>query len=507
MAQINVFTVHSAEDKKHKDVLLSHLSSQKEDGKASFWDRDSIMPGNEEASEVKKALEKADIVLLLLSADFFGSEYCKAVERKAFALAKSKKVTVVPIMLRHFDLGLKYDSKATIPDRKTPIFGRYWNSEDEAFHTVAEIIGDIIDDQIAGQTSPHLKPPSLQRRLVRKLKRPAGILLYIFFLAFGFSLLFLPKRNLPVEIKLEVNQVNFRLVKKEGNGLWSKPIFAKMAKIKNFSTASIPGKKIRLLDRPDELSEIPDSGIIINRLSTSLEPYLYLSDIYLSRWNISDSSDIELRMAPGKSLFIAVDNGRSEGVFNFSDSLELSTEYSILQYGNTRFEDDLEAVVFSSLGRVNFLSDQFGHSISLDSLEESIDVTHLYVTGLRFEKDMRDESGTLVSSILSGVITTNGYDPISIDRPEIDFLKFESKNPMKIQKINVSDNSIELLIHGEKMHDIQKGTSLANMKSEMPTLLDWLAVEYRLEFVASIFIFLAVFIFLLRNLLTKSVSR
>ncbi len=507
MAELNVFVVHAAEDKKSKDDLLSHLTSQKEDGKASFWDRDSIMAGTEEAHVIKDELKKADIVLLLLSADFFNSNYCLAVEKKAYKLAKTSNVTVVPVMLRHFDLGSRYDGKATIPDRKTPILGSHWNSEDEAFHNVAEIIGDIIESKIEGRTSPHLKPPSLVRKSIRKLSRPIGIFLYIFLLVIFFSLLFLPKRNLPVEIKLEVTQVSFRLIKQEGNGLWSEPLLAKMAKVKNFNTARIPGSGIRFLEGPDELFDIPDSGVTIHRKSKSVEPYLYLYNVYLSKWDISDSSNIELRMAPGKSFFVGVENGKSNGTFNFNDSLELNTESSILQLGNTEYEDDLEAMVFSSLGRVNFEFDGFGHSISLDSLEKSIGATHLYVTELRFEKDLRDEKGTLLSSVLSGTISFDELDPIVIDRPETDFLKLESTSPLIIQKISVLDDSIELFIRSDQMHDIKKGTSLTSMESEMPTILDWLTVEYKIELLAIIFVFLALFILLLKNLLNRPVAR
>lgn len=503
MARVNVFIVHAAADKESKDKLLSHLSGQKEDGNASFWDRDSISVGSDKTLEIKKELKKADIIVLLLSADFFSSDYCQDSERRAFQLGKTKNVTVVPVMLRHFDLGSKYDGKATIPYRRRPILGSHWGSEDEAFNFVAEIIGDIIEDRIAGKASPHLKPPSVIKKVGRKFKRPTGVLIYLFFLLLLFSVLFLPKRNLPVKIELQVNQVDFQLIENKENGFWSKSIFAKRAKIKNFSNALIPAKSVRLFGRHDQLYEVPESRITLNRLSESIEPYLYLNNVYLSEWNISDSSHIELRMAPGKSLFIAVDGGESQGTFNFNDSLELSTESSTLVLGDSEFKDDLEAVVYSSAGRVHFESQRPVHSISLDSLEESIDATYLSVTGLQFEKDMRNEKGTPMSSILSGEIDINGFDPIIIENAQTSFLKLESIAPLTIQKINVYDNSIELLIISDNIKDVQKGTSLTNLNSEMPTLLEWLTVKYRLELLASILLFLSPFTIFLKQVLDK----
>ncbi len=507
MAKINVFLVHSVEDEKFKDELLLHLSSQMEDGKASFWDRDLIMAGTEENLAVAEELEIADIIVLLLSADFFSSDYCRDIEGKAFALEKTKNLTVVPVMLRHFDLGAKYDFRTTIPDRKRPISGKQWNSEDEAFYKVAEIIGDIIDARIEGRRTTHLKPPSMIRKAGRKFKRPAGMLLYLFFLLISFSFLFLRKHNLPVEIKLIVNQVDFQLVEKMGNGLWSKSIFAKKAQIKNFTRAVIPGKNLRFLDKPDQLSPIPEARITLHRQSSSVEPYLYLFDVYLSAWHISDSSEIQLRTVSGNSLFITVDNGQSSGAFNFNDSLEFYTESSVLKLGNNDYNNDLEAVIYSSAGRVNFESNELNHSISLDSLKESINATNLHVTGLQFEKDLRNDEGTPLSSILSGVIRVNGFDPTSIDIPETVFLKLESPKPMKIQKIDVLEKGMALLIISDNMRDIQMGTALNNMKSEMPTILEWLTTEYELGLLAGLLAFLSPFLILIIHLFyKKSVS-
>jgi hypothetical protein len=126
-------------------------------------------------------------------------------------------------------------------------------------------------------------------------------------------------------------------------------------------------------------------------------------------------------MAAGNSLFISVANGSSTGQFNFGDSLELNTESSVMKFGNTKFEEDLEAIVYSSVGRVNFESRQLQHSIFLDSLEANQDATHLYVNRLQFEKDMRNENGTPVSAILSATIRLNGFDPLVIEKPETFF--------------------------------------------------------------------------------------
>ncbi len=506
MAKMHVFIAHSKDDKKLKDDLLKHLSSQKEDGKASFWDRDAILPGEDEDVVIAAELSKADIILLLLTADFFNLKACRDLEREAFALKRTKNVALVPIMLRYFDLGASYDGLATLPRRDRPILGRYWDSEDEAFTTVATKIGDIIAAKARGDVIPHLKPPPLVKKIARKLKRPAGIGVYLLLVLLLFSTLFLPKRNLPVKMKLAVNQVDFRLIENLGNGFWSQSIFAKNAMVKNFTTATLPGRNLRLLDNPDQLLEIPESRIKIDRLSATVDPYLYLFDVYLSDWDISDSATIRLRMTPENSLFISVDQGRSKGTFNFNDSLEFYTESSSMKFGGTKYEDDMEAILYSSAGRVNFEAVGLDHSISLDSLTEGLNTTNLYVSELKFQKDLRTDKGTVQSSILSGEITIDGFDPITIDTPEAYFLKFESPEPLRIQNINVLGENMELLIIGEGIKDIKKGTSLATMKSEIPTILEWLMTKYQLGLLATLVAFLLPLITFGINLFKKRAS-
>ena len=60
--------------------------------------------GEEWAGEIDHNLEKADVILLLVSADFLNSDYCYDIElRRAMERHEAGDAVVVPIILRECD--------------------------------------------------------------------------------------------------------------------------------------------------------------------------------------------------------------------------------------------------------------------------------------------------------------------------------------------------------------------------------------------------------------------
>jgi hypothetical protein len=85
--------------------LLAELDDQfaglKSEGlMITFWDRD-IEPGRDWHSEINEELDDADIILFLVSPDFFASKYCSEVELPAAVDMHNCGLTlVIPIILR-----------------------------------------------------------------------------------------------------------------------------------------------------------------------------------------------------------------------------------------------------------------------------------------------------------------------------------------------------------------------------------------------------------------------
>src|SRR5712692_1111791 len=73
---ISLFSVYAPEDASLYEPLKKHLSSLKHQGLISMWSVDNIPAGANRDVEIEAYLNKAQIVLLLISSDFLNSEHC-----------------------------------------------------------------------------------------------------------------------------------------------------------------------------------------------------------------------------------------------------------------------------------------------------------------------------------------------------------------------------------------------------------------------------------------------
>src|SRR5262245_60837112 len=79
---VRVFCAYSHRDRSYREELFTHLSGLVRDGLIELWFDRKISPGIDWDQEIAGRLDSADIILLLLSADFTKSEYCVGVEMK-----------------------------------------------------------------------------------------------------------------------------------------------------------------------------------------------------------------------------------------------------------------------------------------------------------------------------------------------------------------------------------------------------------------------------------------
>ena len=73
---IEVFISYSHKDEELRDELEKHLSILKHLKLISTWNDRKIGAGEEWKGQIDEHLNSAQIILLLISADFFASEYC-----------------------------------------------------------------------------------------------------------------------------------------------------------------------------------------------------------------------------------------------------------------------------------------------------------------------------------------------------------------------------------------------------------------------------------------------
>src|ERR1035437_2373407 len=129
----DVFFSYSHKDEALRDRLEVHLTMLKREGIIETWHDRRITAGDEFAGVIDARLESADLILLLVSADFLNSNYCFDVEMKrALERHAAGEARVIPIILRPCDWhSAPFGRLLAAPKDGKPIAS--WPDLDEAF--------------------------------------------------------------------------------------------------------------------------------------------------------------------------------------------------------------------------------------------------------------------------------------------------------------------------------------------------------------------------------------
>ena len=104
MAKVNLFISYAHADKLYLDELFTYLNAST-CPQIDIWTDDKISLGQEWNDQIECNLNKAEIVLLLVSQDFLMSHYIQNNElAEALRRHKDGKATVIPIFLRYCNL-------------------------------------------------------------------------------------------------------------------------------------------------------------------------------------------------------------------------------------------------------------------------------------------------------------------------------------------------------------------------------------------------------------------
>lgn len=148
---INIFFAYSREDSTLRDRLDKHLSGLKRKNYINTWYDGKIDAGKEWEKEIDLNLSKADILLLLISADFIASDYCYEVEMtKAISRHEKGDAVIIPIILNPCDWSdLPFSKIQGLPQNGKPITSTYWENSEIALNEVAKSIKDIVENLLA----------------------------------------------------------------------------------------------------------------------------------------------------------------------------------------------------------------------------------------------------------------------------------------------------------------------------------------------------------------------
>jgi hypothetical protein len=150
---ITVFFSYAQADQSACDQLVTHLSQLKRDGLIEEWSYQQILAGSDRTQEILQMLHSAQIVLLLISADFLASDACYHIEmQQALERHRRGEARVIPIIVRPCDWEHSpFAHLQCLPRNTKPI--TTWNNRDEAFVAIVQELRKVIVEK------PFLRPP------------------------------------------------------------------------------------------------------------------------------------------------------------------------------------------------------------------------------------------------------------------------------------------------------------------------------------------------------------
>ena len=144
---IEVFYSYVAEDEQLAERLRKHLSLLKREELITDWHAGKVVPNQEPSEEIRKHLNSARIILLLISPDYLFSDYHNTVEvKRAMERSGAGEAIVMPILL------YATDDLSHAPFGKLQIFPRNhkpineWEDKDKALAEITREIRAVVSD-------------------------------------------------------------------------------------------------------------------------------------------------------------------------------------------------------------------------------------------------------------------------------------------------------------------------------------------------------------------------
>jgi hypothetical protein len=144
-APIHLFYSYSHKDEELRNQLETHLALLRRQGFIHQWHDRRIGAGQEWAGAIDVNLESAQIILLLVSADFIASDYCYEQEMaRAIERHEAGEACVIPVILRAVDwTDAPFAKLQALPKDGKPVTA--WVDRDAAWLDVARGIRKAVE--------------------------------------------------------------------------------------------------------------------------------------------------------------------------------------------------------------------------------------------------------------------------------------------------------------------------------------------------------------------------
>lgn len=147
--KLNVFISYSHKNIKYKEKLLTSLEALRQSYNIEPWHDGMINAGGDIDINVKNALSKAHIVLLLITDNYLASYYCMKIElEEAIQRERSGKCLVIPVMFQESVLSdtLSFIKHNRVPHDGKPIATGFQNQSQGCTRAV-NLIKEMIDNK------------------------------------------------------------------------------------------------------------------------------------------------------------------------------------------------------------------------------------------------------------------------------------------------------------------------------------------------------------------------
>ncbi|HYU74783.1 MAG TPA: toll/interleukin-1 receptor domain-containing protein [Ktedonobacteraceae bacterium] len=169
---IEIFCCYAREDRGLLDELKRHLSPLQRQHVIALWHDGNISAGTEWEPEIKKHLNDAKIILLLISADFIHSDYCYSTEMQhALERHKQGDAKVIPVLLR--PVGgweivppgdIQLGQLQALPKDAKPV--TTWKNRDEAWKDMTGEVGKVANELLKKSS---ISQPGIHNQLAEEV--------------------------------------------------------------------------------------------------------------------------------------------------------------------------------------------------------------------------------------------------------------------------------------------------------------------------------------------------
>jgi hypothetical protein len=170
-----VFFSYSHDDEIYRDQLEKHLALLRHQGLIETWHDRRIVAGSEIDPVIDQAIEKADVILLLISSSFLSSTYCYSRElKRALERHSEGSAAVIPVILRPCDWhSAPFGKLMAVPTDGKAI--TQWPNLDESFSIVAKEVRKVVEGRVTNSTQISPRGTTPIRRAEPALPRSSNL--------------------------------------------------------------------------------------------------------------------------------------------------------------------------------------------------------------------------------------------------------------------------------------------------------------------------------------------